>query len=169
MTKNERAMTLKALVRMAMALGQSPHEEQLVIYLDILNDLPADAAIDAINHVAKTWKFNTLPPVGVIREQAGSQDDEKTELEDEALRVFEGLCRYGGTNDPIGKRAWRLIAPNGYIDDFNKVGDFKRKAFIELYLKFSSSRKHEELEDRTIPQVEANAIMKRIGEGLCQM
>ena len=169
MTKMEKGQILDALATMAMGLGQEPHEERNLLYIENLKDLPLTNILSAIHRITKTWKFNTFPPIGVIREQAGSQDDEKTELEDEAIRVFEELCRYGGTNDPLGKRAWRLIAPNGYIDDFHRVGDFKRKAFIDLYLKFSASQQREELEDRTIPQVEANAIMKRIGEGLCQM
>lgn len=166
MTKDEKTKVLQALKVMALALGQDPNEQRQLIYLDRLKALPIQAVLKAIERTMDEWKFNTYPPIGVIRDYAGVGDN-KQALEDRAALTWDNLrslrgkaYREAALDCPITAKCFRALGGIANFGMWNYEAEekWRRKQFIELYATYSRDTRITQEFD----QVESQGILQQI-------
>ena len=164
MTKEDKATVLQSLTKMALALGQEPSVERQKIYLEHLSSLPLSAILAGVQKTIDTWVYNTYPPVGYIRNQAGGNQTLEQEAEAEwyQLRNYQGPLQCMAMDGPtiqvvaaMGGRGSGAWAFGKWPSDQE---GWKKKEFIGRYVAMFTPS----VPTAQIPHQEAQELIARI-------
>jgi hypothetical protein len=140
----ERAQVARELGKTAELFGELLSQAKIVLYIEAVDDLAADAVITALTELRKTSRF--FPKPAEVRELAcGSVDEHAARAWSRFLRALECVGTYSTVTfeDPVihavieamvgWDEAWRIERLS-----IQEKG-FKRAEFVRLYMSFSRS------------------------------
>lgn len=118
MTNEEKKLIKQAIVLNAQYYGLELRPQIVAIFAQELEDLPAQAILDAYKAYRRDPANRTNPLPAKIREMIKPQASEKQIAQEIAMRCFGAIRKYGWTKpqqarEYIGELGWRLIERRG--------------------------------------------------------